>query len=114
MGHVDEVGPRRIDLGGCFDGLFDCKVGWMWAMAQGIEDEGFGGLEGSVGFSWDVRDIGAVGEGEEIGVWMVIGVEEESEDGELAVVEGDRGDCESEECEWFVGFDDVGDELGDE
>ncbi len=114
MGHVDEVGPRRIDLGSGFDGLLNRKVGWMRAMAECIENQGFGGLERGHGFVGDARDIGAVGQGEEVGFWMVIGVEEESEDGELAVVEGDWGDMEPEEGEGLVRFDDVGDELGDE
>ncbi len=42
------------------------------------------------------------------------GVEDESEDRELAVQEGDGGDVEPEEVEGLVGLDDVGDERGDE
>ncbi len=114
MGHVDEEGPRRVDLGDGFEGLVDGEMGGMGAMAQGVEDQGFGAGEGVEGLGGDVGDIGAVGQGEEGGVWMVIGGEEESEDGELAVVEGDGGDGEPEECEGGEGFDDVWDELGDE
>ncbi len=45
---------------------------------------------------------------------MVGGVEEESEDGEFAVVEGDGGDFKAKEGKGVIGFDGVGDEFGDE
>ncbi len=114
MGHVDEVGPRRVDLGDGLEGLVDGEMGGVGSVSQGVEDEGLGASEGVEGLVGDMGDIGAVGQGEQGGVWMVIGGESESEDGELAVVEGDGGDGEAEECEGGEGFDDVGDELGDE
>ena len=113
VGHVDQVGPRRVDLGDGFEGLVDGEMGGVRAVAQGIEDKGFGACEGVEGLAGDIGDIGAVGQGEEGGCG-VGHVESEPEDGELAVVEGDGGDGEPEECEGGEGFDDVGDKLGDE
>ena len=113
VGHVDEKGPRRVDFDGGIEGLGDGEVGWVWSMTEGIEDEGVCGLEFFERWIGDVGDIGAVGEGEQVRV-RVGHIEDEAKDGELAVVEGDGCDVESEELEGLVGFDDVGDELGDE
>ncbi len=39
VGHVDEVGPRSVDLLSGLDRLLDGEVGWVGAMTEGIEDE---------------------------------------------------------------------------
>lgn len=114
VGHVDEVGPRRIDLGRGLDCLLNREVGRVWTMTECVEHEGLCGLESGECFVGDMRDIGAIGKREDLRFWMMFGVKEESEDGEFAVIEVDGGDVEAEEVEGLVGFDDVGDEGGDE
>jgi hypothetical protein len=113
VGHVDKIGPRRVDLLDSIEGLGHGEVGRVRAMAEGIEDEGIAGFEQIEGAFGDLGDIGAVGQGQEVrsGAGHL---KDEPEDGEFAVVEGDRGDVQSEEGEWDEGLDEVGYELGDE
>ncbi len=66
MSHVDEISPKRVDFGNGFEGLVDGEMGWVRAITQGIEDEGFGGLELGKGMVGDVGNIGAIGEGEKV------------------------------------------------
>ncbi len=66
VGHVDQVGPRRIDFGDDLECLVDGEMSWVRSIAQGIEDEGLGGLELDKRAVGDVGDIGAIGEGEEV------------------------------------------------
>lgn len=114
VGHVHKVGPRRIDLGRGLDCLLNREVGRVWAMTECVEHEGLCGLESCECFVGDVRDIGAIGEREDLRFWVMFGVKEESEDGEFAVVEVNGGDVEAEEGEGLVGFNDVWDEGSDE
>lgn len=114
VGHVDEVGPRSVDLGCCFDGLLDSEVGVVGFVAERIEDEGVGGAELGEGVVWDLGDIGAVREREQRGAGAMRRVEDEPKDGEFPMHEGDGGDRESKEFEGLIGLNDVGDERGDE
>ena len=114
VGHMDKMRPRSIDPIGRFDGLLDRKVGRMRAMTKRIKHKRLGWHQSSEGFFRDMRDIGALGQREQIGFCVVRRLKKEPKDGELAVVECDGGDGEPEEGEGDKGLDDVGDELGNE
>lgn len=66
VGHVDKVGPRRINLGRGLDCLLNREVCRVWAMTECVEHEGLSGLECCECFVGYVRDIGAIGEREDL------------------------------------------------
>jgi len=63
VGHVDEEGAGRADVGGEADGLVDGEVGGVVAVAEAVEDEGAEAAEVRPGLVGDGGEVGAVGQG---------------------------------------------------